>query len=558
MTRARKRGWRQLIVLLAVLACAGTWAASHVRSARDRSEVAKMTENMKTVCVGRFLVDVPATAEIGMSHERVAGFAIETVQESEDAFRQRIGAREAKIAARGPATDGTGGLVEARDLRIAGMTGRTLVYGLNRGYYMAGDRRIDDEYVSVEAHGHMGGYSFSLSAEFGDEARAALAEAMLARLRLRGADEIPAVAGFCIEAAVFAEPLPVRKAEHAALHMGMPGHPDLALAFSAMAGGRERRSLLTRVAENDAEAPPDELLRVTKLRASNRKINGLPGEELLERVRELNFTTGYNFMWEMIGVKNDPLRPYLLLQMETGTNPRAGGKPVDSTLHEDALVALWDRISSSIRVRPSSSPDPVAAPEPPSPLLGTAARAGEACPHSGWWRCNEGGPGLDVHGGAVQYLRKGEQMRQALLLPRQTVWQKLRGIQPSTEPTQPTVWKLVDRRQRPRTPVLVTLVPAGGASTAPDAGEGADSTTAIGSYARTGEVCPESGWWRCDETHALDGTRWFARGAVLPAATFQVPSGLFGRSPGPDVIQRRSTWQLVRRAEAEIGADGKL
>jgi hypothetical protein len=29
---------------------------------------------------------------------------------------------------------------------------------------------------------------------------------------------------------------------------------------------------------------------------------------------------------------------------------------------------------------------------------------------------------------------------------------------------------------------------------------------------------------------------------------------MFGRSAGPEVIQRRSTWQLMRRAEAELVA----
>nr|WP_314544333.1 T6SS immunity protein Tli4 family protein [uncultured Massilia sp.] len=434
-------GWRKFLLVAMLLSLLGCGLVDWFYRARGIFEVERMTESMKTVCVGRFLVDVPVTAEVSLSRERVAGFDIETVQESEEAFRKRIGAREAEIAARGSATDGTGGLVEARDLRIAGMTGRTLIYGLNRGYYMAGDRRVDDEYVSVESHRHIGGYSFSLSASYEDEAGAALAEGLLASLRLRTQDEIPAVAGFCIEAAVFAEPLPLPKVEHVAMHMGIPGHPDLALAFSSMPGDGADRGLLARVAENDAEASPYELLQVTKLRASNRSINGLPGEEMLERVRELNFTTGFNLMWEMNGIKNDPLRPYLLLQMETGTNPRAGGKPVDSTLHEDALVELWDRISSSIRLRPSSPPGPAAAPEPPSPLLGTTSRAGKACPYSGSSRC--------------------------------------------------------------------------------------------------------------DETHALDGTRWFARGAVLPAATFQVPSNSFGLSAGPDVIQRRSTWQRVRRADAE-------
>src|SRR5579875_3672716 len=90
MTRITTRGWVELVVLLAALACAGSWAAGQVRSMRDRSEVAKMTEKMKTVCVGRYLIDVPARAEVSMSHERIDGFAIETVEESEGAFRERL------------------------------------------------------------------------------------------------------------------------------------------------------------------------------------------------------------------------------------------------------------------------------------------------------------------------------------------------------------------------------------------------------------------------------------------------------------------------------------
>jgi hypothetical protein len=237
--------------------------------------------------------------------------------------------------------------------------------------------------------------------------------------------------------------------------------------------------------------------------------------------------------------------------METGTNPRPGGKPVDSSLHEDAVMALWDSISSSIRLRKSDAPPPADSPAaPPGPRLGALATAGETCPQSGWWKCREGGPGVDVQGGTVQWIRKGDRMPQALLLPRQTLWQKLRGLQPSIEPTQPTTWRLVDKRLRPRTPALVSLAPPGpvGAVYMP-----LDVARAVvlGTSARTGEPCPASGWWRCGETNALDGTRWFPRGSALPAATFQVPGGVFGRSAGPEVIQRRSTWQLMRHAEAE-------
>jgi hypothetical protein len=65
---------------------------------------------------------------------------------------------------------------------------------------------------------------------------------------------------------------------------------------------------------------------------------------------------------------------------------------------------------------------------------------------------------------------------------------------------------------------------------------------------RTGDPCPASGWWRCDDSHALDGTRWFAQGSLLPAATFRVSPTVFGKRSAPDLIQRRSMWHLVRHA----------
>jgi hypothetical protein len=554
MTRMGKRRWRKLIVLLTALACAGTWAAGQVRSMRDRSEVAKMTEKMKTICVGRFLVDLPSQAEVSLSREMMDGFDIDTLDEDDATFRARVAAREAEIAALGAASAAKSGdgMVEARDLQVPGLVGRLLVYGRTRSYSMEGSRRVDDEWVSVEAHAHVDGVSFSLTMQYADMSDADTAEALLARLRLRRQGDIPSEPGFCIGRAIFAEPLPPHKTEHIAMHVGFLDHPDVALALASLPGGERDRSLLARYAAMDSETGADELLRVTKLRSGKRRINGIDGEEILERVREMNFATTYGFVWETQGAQGDPLHPFLSLELQGGISPRPSGKPVDTSLHEDAVLALWDSISSSIRPRPSGPPPgPSGPPVPPTPKLGAVATAGELCPHSGWWKCREGGPGVDVQGGAVQWIRKGDRMPQALLLPQQTLWQKLRGLQPSIEPSQPTTWRLVDKRLRPRTPTLVALAPPGPVDVAMRSAADAAQVVALGTNVRTGEVCPASGWWRCGETNALDGTRWFPRGSSLPAATFQVPVGVFGRSAGPEVIQRRSTWQLMRLAEAE-------
>lgn len=511
-----------------------------------------MTEKMKTVCVGRYLIDVPSQAEVGLTHERVDGFEILSAEESELEFQQRLATREAEInlGSGGSASRGTGGIVESRELHIQGMIGRTIIFGRTRSYEFIEGQRVDVEWVSVEAHAHTAGVSFTLSAKYVDESDAKAVEGLLARLQIRREDEIPTVPGFCVSRAIFAEPLPAHKSEQVAMHLNMPDHSDVSLTLLSVAGGHPGPGVLARYARMDANARADELLRITKLRSEPRSINGMNGEELVERIREFNFTTTYTLNWEHRGANGDLLRPYLSLEVQAGVGERPGDKPAGASLHEDALLALWDNVASSIRLR-KSRPPPSSGPEPgpTGPLLGATVQAGEACPQTGWWRCGDVGEGMRVYGGQIQYIRKDVRMPQALLLPRQTLWQKLKRIQPSVESPRRTAWTLVDKRMRPRNMPAVVLAPA--VTPSPGLGRvaGDHSAIAIGEYMRTGEVCPTSGWWRCEEAHALDGTRWFARGSVLPPATFQVPSGVFAKAAGPDVIQRRSTWQLMRHAE---------
>lgn len=368
MKTTKTFGWRHLAVLLVALACAGSWAAGQVRSMRDRSGVDKMTEKMKTVCVGRYLVDVPAQTEVNLSHQWIDGFAIETVEENDVEFQKRIAAREAEIQSRGveAGAGGPGGIIEAHDLRIPGMVGRTIVYGHTRSHGFEKGQRVDVEWVSVESHAHIGDLSFSLSAKYVDETAAAAAEALLARLRLRGENEIPAAPGFCVWRAVLVEPLPLHKNEQVAMHLSVPDHPDLALTLFSVAGGNPSPSLLARVARMDADASPDEMLRVTKLRSDRRRINGLGGEEVVERIREFNFTTTYTFNWETSDADEDLLLPYLSLEAQAGIGDRPGAKPSGASLQEDALLTLWDRISSTIRLRKTTE-SPAVKPVAPAP-----------------------------------------------------------------------------------------------------------------------------------------------------------------------------------------------
>jgi hypothetical protein len=368
-----------------------------------------------------------------------------------------------------------------------------------------------------------------------------------------------------MDRAYFRDPLTADQTEQIIMSAQLPNHPDIHLMLMLMAGLEpDEDGLLERADAADGVLSIVHRMRITRLRGARREIGGLTGEELAEQVVEENDARVHSFRWEVLGTKDNVFVPNLVLTMSTGNGNR---KPVPSSLSDGAALSLWDKISSSIRLRPTQERKPVVAEPPPTPL-GTYAMAGDRCPESGWWLCGDGGNGIGVLGGQRQYIRKGERMPQALLLPPQTLWEKLRRMQPSYESKNQTSWKLVDKRNRKRVPLPVPLAPATPLAaanvTAAGAGPGVmeQQGVPIGSFAATGAPCPASGWWRCEDPRALDGTRWFARGSLLPSATFAVPAAAFGRSANSvRSIERRGAWRLVRLADAprqaSSGSDGE-
>lgn len=211
---------------------------------------------------------------------------------------------------------------------------------------------------------------------------------------------------------------------------GLPSHPDVDFMMILAAGlNPDEQGLLERSSAAEERLSLTEKSRVTKLRAAPREIAGLPGEELVELFVEDNDARVHSFWWEVNGTKDNVFVPHFVFKMNTGTSTDG---PVPSSLSEGAALGLWDKITSSIRVR-TAAVQTSSRSEPPSIPIGTYVAAGERCPESGWWLCGDGGNGIGVLGGQRQYIKKGDLMPQALLLPPRTLWDKVRGLQPSFE-----------------------------------------------------------------------------------------------------------------------------
>lgn len=108
------------------------------------------------------------------------------------------------------------------------------------------------------------------------------------------ADAIPTAPGVCFGAGTLLDPIRADQMEKAMLFAGLPGHPDVRIAFNTMAGlNRTWPTLLERRAQVNTEQPLWERLRFSTLRWGPRTIHGLAGEEAVMKVTELNFSVVY-------------------------------------------------------------------------------------------------------------------------------------------------------------------------------------------------------------------------------------------------------------------------
>lgn len=565
MNRWAKHRLARVLAGLVFVGVAATWAVGQVLEQREEArqhiqEVGRMTEKIKTVCVGRFLIDMPDEARVDLPRASVAGFDISAFDESTDEFHARLAQREAEIKSKPDRFGGNKNLELVREVITEnGLTGKIFVHSRTVNEGTAGNGLEIEQYryegIAVEALVHGAGVSIDLGSDFYFPDRVEDLSRLVAQLVPNPQNKIPAEPGFCLDQAYIRDPLKADQGEQVTMFANLPSHPDIDFLLILAAGiDPDVDGLLKRGTASEDRLSMVEKLRVTRLRAERREIRGLSGEELVRRVVEENDAQVYTFRWEVNGTKDDVSTPHLVFSMTTG---RSNDGPVPTSISEDAALGLWDKISSSIRVRPVEKQRASLVQEPIA-HVGAEAWAGDRCPQSGWWLCSEGGDGIGVLGGQRQYIKQGERMPQALLLLPQTLWDKLRGLQASVESKCRTSWKLVDARARKRVPSPLPLVkakPVASESTAvPVAANGgnAESRSLIGSYSSTGLSCPASGWWRCEESHALDGTRWFAQGSLLPPATFAVSPGIFGHSPNaPQAIHRRSAWRLMRLADAQ-------
>lgn len=419
---------------------AGAWGLSSWPGNQHKTVTDNMTSKMTTVCVGRFLIDIPEGSTIRFSSARIAGVDINTwsnatskqLQASIDEKLQELEGQtneydlpslEKNIVADAINFKATI-LYHGREKPLVEIVYGQKVNGIEQG-------------ITVDAWGMHGDVAYRF---FGKHLASPRSENnvlnVVKRLESRSSAHIPDAPGFCIDEGIVHDPIAASENESVAMFASVKGHPDIAIRLDTSVNvDRLQDSVLVRDAQNNIKHENPSVFK--DMRKGPRLLNGLEGEEVLDKIKQKNGTSSHFFMWASMGKMHDVLSPKLTLELETGVG--RPGEQISSSLSDEAVVELWDRVSSSIRLRPVSAAPKTSQAAPPVALpLGMLAATDRVCPQSGLWECNESG---EIQGGKQQFFRSGEIMPHAVLLGTSSILNRLRGEQPSHRIA--TVWKLL-------------------------------------------------------------------------------------------------------------------
>lgn len=350
----RRLTWAGIVFAATGILIAGLAKTWDTRIVQSKIELTRLTGQMKTACVGRFQLDIPEEAQVDIARASIGGFDISAFDESPDEFQARLAQREAEIKGKPDRLGGNKNLELVKEVKTEnGLVGKIFVHSrtVNEGTTGNGleNGRFRYEGIAVEALVNGEGVSIDLGSDFYFPDRVEDISRLVGQLVPNPGDQVPAESGFCLKHAYMRDPLKADEGEQITMFANLPSHPDIEFVLILAAGiSSDGDGLLKRGTASEDRLSMMEKMRVTRLRAEPREIRGLAGEELVRRVVEKNDAQVYTFRWEVNGTRNDVFTPHLVFSMTTG---QSNSGPVPTSLSENAVIGLWDKITSSIRLR---------------------------------------------------------------------------------------------------------------------------------------------------------------------------------------------------------------
>lgn len=328
-------------------------------------KIEKLFAQTKPVCFGRFIIDVPATAQVVWGPTMVnddivsyPGQAIKIPAEIRDKVEEIKAIRHLKE----PST------------LIGVFDGPNSDSKIVVGY----KSRHDSGLIQLHSYIRLGKHAFVQSAPTavlddlpggGDDKTSykkyvAEMQDIARHLRVREENEIPAEPGICLEVGFIAE-ADGRYHEMTSIGFRFPEYADVTFSIQTQKTARvdESNSLGWSLRKGQEFAGVAGLAnlysRIKSLREGQRRIDDWEGDEKLGRLpaQKDGQPSVHEFLFQSVGVAHDMLRPIIDMDMHTGVQENTKGV-FEPSLKDDEAIAFWDRLTSSIRTRSAAAPSP--------------------------------------------------------------------------------------------------------------------------------------------------------------------------------------------------------
>jgi Tle cognate immunity protein 4 C-terminal domain len=340
----------QGLAALGVLAVAlWLWQRDAQPSSKDLKTMEQHTQNMRTMCVGRFLIDMPGGVQDASGSYGIRIASVEVLKRPQASASELARALDRDLAQgvadlrkQAPTPEGISRFI---DLRQVGPFARALHYFDNDAFSPRGKA---DGYVARDNALFL--FKTSAYEEAHVKELTDFLQQVEPTLSARADHEVPTSAGFCIDGGLVG--LNPKQGENVN-NWGwkLPGHPDVKFSFQSRTNNAkvgpgivDRQSDITKHLAGMANQIKD--LRIRRL-----DVNGMKAQEWLSAIKDDQ--PEYQFDLEIPGKPNDNADPFIILSMQVGG--RVGGRdPVPPSLTEGEALALWDAVVRSLRLRPGA------------------------------------------------------------------------------------------------------------------------------------------------------------------------------------------------------------
>lgn len=331
---------RTLVSLLAGLLMGATVHA------RNQGEIMNDQSPTRTLCLGRFLVDVPKDAYVVANSSDYRSRSISVEPMGRDAFQRMLVDKEDLLKSikheKEPSLlkqlvkpgDGDNAVFIFRESPTDAYQYKVQAYKwLNRRLFTF-NSRADDDRVSKALE---------------------LSKRTLFELQYRGDREIPTAPGFCIDGGFFAGAPDFPHYERALLNFQFKSHPDVRMViYTRTNADQVDEGLLARI-EGKSKAIPAIFNKLAQQTATLRRglhpVANMPAEENLLSLPSGETFSTHMFFWEASGKPRDLYAPSIVVEMQTG-KPTLDGYSRPS-LSDRQAIELFDAIVDSIRLRPT-------------------------------------------------------------------------------------------------------------------------------------------------------------------------------------------------------------